>query len=47
MGGDLKFFGVLARPKKPFVSVFSPGCNFGGCRTGPFLLDGRDVGGGD
>ena len=44
MGGDLKFFGVLARPKEPFVSVFSPGCNLGG---GPFLLDGRDVGGGD
>lgn len=48
MGGDLEFFGVLARPKckEPFV-VSPPECDFGGCRTRPFVLDGREVGGGD
>lgn len=47
VSGDLTFLGALARSKEPFVSVSPPRCGFGGCRTRPFLLDGRELGGGD
>lgn len=43
----LKFLGTLVRSKEPFTSVSPPGCDFGGCRTRPFLLDGRELDGGD
>ena len=45
--GGLRFLGALARSKEPFVLVSPPRCDFGGCRTRPFLLDGRELGGGD
>ena len=44
---NLKFLGALARSKGPFASVSPPRWDFGGCRTRPFLLDGRELGGGD
>lgn len=37
----------LEASKEPFVSDSPPKCEFGGCRTRPFLLDGRELGGGD
>jgi hypothetical protein len=47
MSGVLKFLGALAMSKEPFVSVSPPRCDFWGCRTRPFLLDGRELDGGD
>jgi hypothetical protein len=42
-----EFLGALAGSKEPFASASPPRCDFGGCRTRPFLLDGRELGGGD
>ena len=47
VSGDLEFLGALVRSKEPFVSVSPPICVFEGCGTRPFLLDGRELGGGD
>lgn len=47
VSGDLEFLGALARSKEPFVSASPPRCDLGGCRTRPFLLDGRELCGGD
>lgn len=42
--GVLNFLGAS---KEAFASDSPPKCDFGGCRTRPFLLDGRELGGGD